>query len=126
MLLLTFKVNANHPVPQGPEVTRVRMGDFPDDEVDFDDTTPVVVTGSGLTLGEGDAVKIELCPGKGEAVAVLDELENVESGGTQLTFLNGTNSSSRPDGDWWGQDALLTVTVGGVSATRWLKFRNHS
>ena len=73
MLLLTFKVNANPPVPQGPEVTRVRMGVFPDDEVDFDDTTPVVVTGSGLTLGEGDAVKIELCPGKGEAVSVEHE-----------------------------------------------------
>ena len=124
--MLTFKVNANPPAPQGPEVTRVTMGDMPDDEIDFSNNVPTVVTGRGLALGANDKVKIELCPNKGEAVAVLDELEDVTSSDTQITFMNGTNSSTRPDCDWWGQDALLTVTVNGESATRWLKFHDYN
>ena len=126
MLTLNFKVNANPPVPQGPEVTRVRQGELPDDEIDFDEENRVVVTGTGLALGDGDSIKLQLCPDKGAAIATMTSFKNIESSDTELSFLNDRNSSGKPDGDWWGQDALLTVTVGGVSATRWLKFHDWS
>ncbi|MBQ3747645.1 MAG: hypothetical protein II863_09595, partial [Kiritimatiellae bacterium] len=34
------------------------------------------------------------------------------------------NSSSHPDGDWWGQRVLLTATIGGLAAKGWLTFAN--
>ena len=66
------------------------------------------------------------CPDKGAAIAVLDQLRDIQVNpdGTELSFLNYVNSSSRPDGDWWGKDVLLTAIIGGIPVTRWLKFKN--
>ena len=77
-------------------------------------------------LDAGDTVKLELCPDKGAAIAVLDQLRDIQStpDGTELSFLNYVNSSSRHDGDWWGQDILLTATIGGIPTIRWLKFHD--
>ena len=126
MIALTFKVNANPPAPSGPEVTRATMGEFPENEVDFDDHTPIVLTGSGLAYNAGDTLKIELRPDKGEATAVLDELKSItpSADGTTLSFINEVNTSSKADGEWWGRDALITVTIGGVAATHWVKFHD--
>ena len=128
MMTLTFKVNANPPAPSGPEVTRATMGEFPENEVDFDDHTPIVLTGSGLAYnaGAGDTLKIELRPDKGEATAVLDELKSItpSADGTTLSMINEVNTSGKPDGSWWGRDALITVTIGGVAATHWVKFHD--
>ena len=57
-------------------VTRVTMGDMPDDEIDFSNNVRTVVTGRGLSLGANDEVKIELCPNKGESVAVANKYWN--------------------------------------------------
>lgn len=121
-------MDANPPAPHGPEITLVKQGDLPDDEVDFCtlDGPRTVVTGSGLALGAEDTVKLELRPGKGEVEATLDQLEDLRSSDSELSFLNHVNSSGHPDGDWWGQDVLLTVTAGGAEATRWVKFAEHS
>ena len=125
MTKLVFKINAAAPTLR---ITRVKQGDMPDDTIDFcSDSGPrTVVTGSGLALGAADTVKLELCPNKGAAIAVLDQLRDIQSSpdGTELSFLNYVNSSSHPDGSWWGQDVLLTVTIGGISTTRWLTFKN--
>ena len=125
MTMLTFKVKANPPAPQGPEVTRVKQQnpDLPDDEIDFGG--PIVATGENLQMGEGDTIKIELYR-DGEPFAVLDKLQSIVSIPTAISFSNETNTSRCPDGDWWGQDVLLTVTIGGVAATRWLKFHAHN
>ncbi len=122
MTTLKFNIAANPP----RAITRVKQGDMPDDEVDFcSDTGPrTVVNGIGLALGAGDTVKLELCPNKGEPIAVLDQLRDIQSSETQISFLNNLNSSSHPDGDWWGEDVLLTVTIGGKPVTRWLKFHD--
>ena len=128
MLTLNFKVNANPPVPQGPEFTRVTMGEFPENEVDFDDTTPLVFHGSGLAYDAqaGDTFKIELRPDKGAATAVLEELKSitVSEDGTTLSCVNEVNTSGKPDGSWWGRDALVTLTTGGKTATLWVKFHD--
>ena len=122
--MLTFKVNANPPTPQGPEVTRVKQQnpDPPDDEIDFGG--PIVATGENLQMDEGDTIKIELYEG-GEPVDVLDRLGAIVSTPTAISF-TCSNTSHHPDGEWMGKDVLLTVTIGGVSATRWLKFRDDS
>ena len=122
MTTLKFNIAANPP----RTITRVKQGDMPDDEVDFcSDTGPrTVVNGIGLALGAGDTVKLELCPNKGEPIAVLDQLRDIQSSETQISFMNYVNSSSQPDGAWWGEDVLITVTISGAPVTRWLKFRN--
>ncbi len=128
MLMLNFKVNANPPVPQGPEFAKVQMEGLPEGEVDFDDNKQLVFTGSRLANDKtaGDTFKIELRPDKGEATAVLDELKNitVSEDGTTLTCVNEVNTSGKPDGSWWGRDALVTLTTGGRSATLWVKFHD--
>ena len=78
----------------------------------------------GLALGAGDTVKLELCPDKGEPIAVLDQLRDIQSSETEISFMNYVNSSSQPDGAWWSEDVLLTVTINGVPVTRWLKFHD--
>ena len=124
MTTLKFSVAANAP----RTITRVKQGDLPDDEIDFcSDTGPrTVVTGRGLAFGAGDTVKLELCPNKGEPIAVLDQLRDIQSSETEISFLNYVNSSSQPDGAWWGEDVLLTVTINGIPVTRWLKFHDWS
>ena len=123
MTKLVFKINV-----AARQISRVKQGDMPDDMVDFcSDAGPrTVVTGRGLSLNTGDTVKLELCPNKGAAIAVLDQLRDIQVSpdGTELSFLNYVNSSSHPDGDWWGQDVLLTITIGGIPTTRWLTFKN--
>ena len=122
MTTLKFKIAANPP----RTITRVKQGDLPDDEIDFcSDTGPrTVVAGRGLALGAGDTVKLELCPNKGEPIAVLDQLRDIQSSETEISFMNYVNSSSEPDGGWWGRDVLLTVTINGKPVTRWLKFHD--
>ena len=124
MTTLKFSIAAIPP----RTITRVKQGDLPDDEIDFcSDTGPrTVVTGRGLALGAGDTVKLELRPNKGEPIAVLDQLRDIQSSETQISFLSYLNSSSHLDGDWRGENVLLTVTIGGKPVTRWLKFHDWS
>lgn len=123
MLLLTFKVAAAPPPRH--KITRVKQQnpDLPEDVIDFGG--PIVATGENLQMDEGDTIKIELYR-YGEPFAVLDKLQSIVSIPTAISFSNETNTSRCPDGDWWGQDVLLTVTIGGVATTRWLKFRDDS
>ena len=32
------------------------------------------------------------------------------------------NTSSRPDGDWYGKPVLLTATIGGEEVRHWVTF----
>ena len=111
-----------------PTITFVTMGEFPENEVDFDDHTPIVLHGVNLAYNAaaGDTLKIELRPDKGEATAVLDELKSItpSADGTTLSCINEVNTSSKADGEWWGRDELITVTIGGVTATHWVKFHD--
>ena len=54
MTMLTFKVNANPPAPQGPEITLVKQQnpDLPEDVIDFGG--PIIATGEDLQMGEGE------------------------------------------------------------------------
>ena len=122
MLQLTFKVAAAPPPRHKITLVKQQNPDLPEDVIDFGG--PIVATGENLQMGEGDTIKIELYEG-GALVAVLDELQSVVSIPTAISFSNRSNTSGIPDGDWWGKDVLLTVTIGGESATRWLKFHNH-
>lgn len=106
-----------------PVITRVKQQnpDLPEDEIDFGGT--IVATGENLQMGDGDTIKIELYEG-GEPVDVLDKLGAIVSTPTAISF-TCSNTSHHPDGEWMGKDVLLTVTIGGVSGTRWLKFRDE-
>jgi len=116
------------PAPVNPEFTSVTMGEFPENEVDFDDHTPLVFHGTNLAYNAGDTLKIELRPDKGEATAVLDELKSISASadGTTLSCINEVNTSGKPDGSWWGRDALVTLTTGGKTASLWVKFHDWS
>jgi len=122
MLQLTFKVAAAPPPRHKITLVKQQNPDLPEDVIDFGG--PIVASGENLQMGEGDTIKIELYEG-GALVAVLDELQSVVSIPTAISFSNRSNTSGIPDGDWWGKDVLLTVTIGGESATRWLKFHTH-
>ena len=122
MLQLTFKVAADPPSRHKITLVKQQNPDLPEDVIDFGG--PIVASGENLQLGEGDTLKIELYR-DGEPFAVLDKLQSVVSIPTAISFSNRSNTSGIPDGDWWGKDVLLTVTIGGESATRWLKFHNH-
>ena len=123
MLQLTFKVAADPPSRHKITLVKQQNPDLPEDVIDFGG--PIVASGENLQMGEGDTIKIELYEG-GEPFAVLDKLQSIVSIPTAISFSNETNTSRCPDGDWWGQDVLLTVTIGGVAATRWLKFHAHN
>ena len=118
------------PPATDPEFTSATMGEFPVNEVDFDDHTPIVLHGVNLTYNAaaGDTLKIELRPDKGAATAVLDELKSItpSADGTTLSCINEVNTSGKPDGSWWGRDALVTLTTGGKTATIWVKFHDWS
>lgn len=102
-----------------PVITRVKQQnpDLPENVIDFGG--PIVATGENLEMGVGDTVKIELYEG-GEPVDVINGVV-IASTPTEISFTI-SNTSHHPDGEWMGKDVLLTVTIGGVSGTHWLKF----
>ena len=120
MLELTFKVAANPPPTR--KITLVQQEGFPDDVIDFGDL--IVARGENLQMGEGDTLKLEMYE-NGQPVSVLDRLEAIVSIPTAISFANNTNTSSRPDGDWWGKEVLLTATIGGEEVCHWLRFNDH-
>ena len=69
------------------------------------------------------ALKIDLYR-DGEPIATLTEFDDLTATDTSISFHLNTNSSSHPDGDWWGQCVLLTATIGGFAVKRWLTFAN--
>ena len=119
MLRLVFNVAANPPPTR--RITLVQQEGFPDDVIDFGDL--IVARGENLQMGEGDTLKIELYEG-GKPVSVLDQLESIVSIPTAISFANRNNTSSRPDGDWWGKEVLLTATIGGEEVRHWVRFYN--
>ena len=40
----------------------------------------------------------------------------------RISFANRVNTSSRPDGDWWGKPVLLTATIDGEEVRHWVTF----
>ncbi len=119
MLKLVFNVAANPPPTR--RITLVQQVGYPDDVIDFGG--PIVAGGENLQMGEGDTLKLELYEG-GKPVSVLDKLQSIVSIPTAISFANRNNTSSRPDGDWWGKPVLLTATIGGFAVKRWLTFAN--
>ena len=117
MLQLAFKVAANKPPTR--RITLVQQVGYPDDVIDFGG--PIVAGGENLQMGEGDTLKLELYEG-GEPVSVLDQLQSIVSTPTAISFANRNNTSSRPDGDWWGKPVLLTATIGGEEVRHWVTF----
>ena len=117
MLRLVFNVAANKPSTR--KITLVQQVGYPDDVIDFGG--PIVAGGENLQMGEGDTLKLELYEG-GKPVSVLDQLQAVVSTPTAISFANRNNTSSRPDGDWWGKPVLLTATIGGEEVRHWVTF----
>ena len=120
MLELTFKVAADKPSTR--KITLVQQEGFPDDVIDFGDL--IVARGENLQMGEGDTLKLELYE-DGQPIAVLDRFESIVSIPTAVSFANRNNTSSRPDGDWWGKQVLLTATIGGEEVRHWLRFYDY-
>ena len=119
MLQVSFKVAANKPSTR--KITLVQQVGYPDNVIDFGG--PIVAGGENLQMGEGDTLKLELYEG-GQPVSVLDRLEAIVSIPTAISFANRVNTSSRPDGDWWGKEVLLTATIGGEEVRHWVRFYN--
>ena len=117
MLELAFKVAANPPPVR--RITLVQQEGYPDDVIDFGG--PIVAGGENLQMGEGDTLKLELYE-DGQPISVLDQLESIVSIPTAISFANRVNTSSRPDGDWWGKPVLLTATIGGEEVRHWVTF----
>jgi hypothetical protein len=117
MLQLAFKVAADKPSTR--KITLVQQVGFPDNVIDFGG--PIVAGGENLQMGEGDTLKLEMYE-NGQPVSVLDQLESIVSIPTAISFANNTNSSNRPDGDWWGKEVLLTATIGGEEVRHWVRF----
>ena len=121
MLKLVFNVAANPPPTR--KITLVQQVGYPDDVIDFGG--PIVAGGENLQMGEGDTLKLELYEG-GKPVSVLDKLQSIVSTPTAISFDNRNNTSSRPDGDWWGKPVLLTATIGGEEVRHWVTFCDPS
>ena len=117
MLQLAFKVAADKPSTR--KITLVQQVGYPDNVIDFGG--PIVAGGENLQMGEGDTLKLEMYE-NGQPVSVLDRLEAIVSIPTAISFANNTNTSSRPDGDWWGKEVLLTATIGGEEVRHWVRF----
>ena len=117
MLQVSFKVAANKPSTR--RITLVQQVGYPDNVIDFGG--PIVAGGENLQMGEGDTLKLEMYEG-GQPVSVLDRLEAIVSIPTAISFANRVNTSSRPDGDWWGKPVLLTATIGGEEVRHWVRF----
>ena len=117
MLKLVLNVAANPPPTR--RITLVQQAGYPDDVIDFGG--PIVAGGENLQMGEGDTLKLELYE-DGQPVAVLDQLQAVVSTPTAISFDNRNNTSSRPDGDWYGKPVLLTATIGGEEVRHWVTF----
>ena len=117
MLKLVFNVAANKPSTR--KITLVQQVGYPDNVIDFGG--PIVAGGENLQMGEGDTLKLELYEG-GKPVSVLDQLQSIVSTPTAISFANRVNTSSRPDGDWWGKPVLLTATIGGEEVRHWVTF----
>jgi len=49
-------------------------------------------------------------------------LDGTVSADGRITGANRVNTSSRPDGDWWGKPVLLTATIGGEEVRHWVTF----
>ena len=119
MLQVSFKVAANKPSTR--KITLVQQVGYPDNVIDFGG--PIVAGGENLQMGEGDTLKLEMYE-NGQPVSVLDRLEAIVSIPTAISFANRVNTSSRPDGDWWGKPVLLTATIGGEEVRHWVRFYN--
>ena len=119
MLQVSFKVAANKPSTR--KITLVQQVGYPDNVIDFGG--PIVAGGENLQMGEGDTLKLEMYE-NGQPVSVLDRLEAIVSIPTAISFANRNNTSSRPDGDWWGKEVLLTATIGGEEVRHWVRFYN--
>ena len=117
MLRLVFNVAANKPSTR--KITLVQQVGYPDNVIDFGG--PIVAGGENLQMGEGDTLKLELYE-DGKPVSVLDKLQSIVSIPTAISFANRVNTSSRPDGDWWGKPVLLTATIGGEEVRHWVTF----
>ena len=117
MLQVSFKVAANKPSTR--KITLVQQVGYPDNVIDFGG--PIVAGGENLQMGEGDTLKLEMYE-NGQPVSVLDRLEAIVSIPTAISVANRVNTSSRPDGDWWGKQVLLTATIGGEEVRHWVRF----
>ena len=115
MLQLAFKVAADKPSTR--KITLVQQVGYPDNVIDFGGQ----IVARGENLGGCTALKLELYEG-GEPVAVLDRLQDVVTLPTLIAFSNDTNTSRRPDGDWYGKPVLLTATIGGEEVRHWVRF----
>jgi len=132
MLMLTFKVNAAPPVPQAPEITKVFLAgeqEPQDDLVDFcDNTTKVraVIPEADAEYLAGATIKMQLMH-EGAVWAELDEPDDVTTADGSIEGRFDRNTSSRPDGDWWGQPCKVVVTfANGLVSTRDVTFKDHT
>ena len=132
MLMLTFKVNAAPPFPVAPEITKVYLAgeqEPQDDVVDFcDDTTKVraVIPDADAEYLAGATIKMQLMH-EGSVWAELDEPDDVVTANGSIEGRFDRNTSSRPDGDWWGQHCKVVVTfANGLVSTRDVTFKDHT
>ena len=112
---MTIRFNVKAAKPVNPH----RMDSFVQDEprlepgeICFSGEKPIVVTGQNLA--DVESVKILTYPDgydhEPDPLMVLDELQQIQSTDTTLSFLNSRNSTPEPDGAYWGIDARIVAT----------------
>ena len=120
------------PAPVASEITNVFMAgeqDPQDDVVDFcDNTTKVraVIPDADAEDLQGATIKMQLMH-EGAVWAELDEPDDVVTADGSIEGRFDRNTSSRPDGDWWGQPCKVVVTfANGLSSERDVMFKDHT
>ena len=112
------------------QIIKLKQGERADNTLAFDDNDRVVVTvatnnGASYALRETKPVKIEIdyMDGSSRRHGILDNVAQVSSTATEVTFINRENDSDVADGDWWDHEVELTLYYAdGQSATSTITF----
>ena len=98
------------------QIIKLKQGERADNTLAFDDNDRVVVTvatnnGASYALRETKPVKIEIdyMDGSSRRHGILDNVAQVSSTATEVTFINRENDSDVADGDWWDHEVELTL-----------------
>ena len=115
------------PAPQHT-ITSVAQEGYEAGEIDFSPTKPIVLTGQNLANVQ--SVKILGYPDgydhDPDEDMELDQLEDITSTDTTISFLNAENTAALPDGSFWGKPGRIVCTwADGTTATADVTFHEY-
>ena len=103
-------LKTSDPAPR--TITGVSQEGYEPNEIDFSPTKPVVLTGENLA--DVQSVKILGYPQgydhEPDEDMELNELEQLASTETTISFLNAENTAALPDGSFWGKPGRIVCT----------------